>query len=179
MIYPAFPEDAKGLLCAAINDPNPVLFFEHKALYRSVYQDVSDDYFTVELGKASLIREGSEVTIISYGAGVHWAIDTLKNNPNIKADLIDLRTLQPLDVETIYTSVRKTGKVIFLQEDSLFGSIASDVSALINENCFEFLDAPVKRVASLETPIPFQGELEKQYLPKHRFIDELNALLNY
>ncbi|MGB1500545.1 MAG: alpha-ketoacid dehydrogenase subunit alpha/beta [Flavobacteriaceae bacterium] len=179
VIYPAFPEDAKGLLCAAINDPNPVLFFEHKALYRSVYQDVSDDYFTVELGKASLIREGSEVTIISYGAGVHWAIDTLKNNPNIKADLIDLRTLQPLDVETIYTSVRKTGKVIFLQEDSLFGSIASDVSALINENCFEFLDAPVKRVASLETPIPFQGELEKQYLPKHRFIDELNALLNY
>lgn len=179
VIYPAFPEDAKGLLCAAINDPNPVLFFEHKALYRSVYQDVSNDYFTVELGKASLIREGSEVTIISYGAGVHWAIDTLKSNPNIKADLIDLRTLQPLDVETIYTSVRKTGKVIFLQEDSLFGSIASDVSALINENCFEFLDAPVKRVASLETPIPFQGELEKQYLPKHRFIDELNNLLNY
>ena len=179
VIYPAFPEDAKGLLCASINDPNPVLFFEHKALYRSVYQDVSNDYFTVELGKASLIREGSEVTIISYGAGVHWAIDTLKNNPNIKADLIDLRTLQPLDVETIYTSVRKTGKAIFLQEDSLFGSIASDVSALINENCFEFLDAPVKRVASLETPIPFQGELEKQYLPKHRFIDELNNLLNY
>ena len=179
VIYPAFPEDAKGLLCASINDPNPVLFFEHKALYRSVYQDVSNDYFTVELGKASLIREGSEVTIISYGAGVHWAIDTLKSNPNIKADLIDLRTLQPLDVETIYTSVRKTGKAIFLQEDSLFGSIASDVSALINENCFEFLDAPVKRVASLETPIPFQGELEKQYLPKHRFIDELNNLLNY
>ena len=179
VIYPAFPEDAKGLLCAAINDPNPVLFFEHKALYRSVYQDVSNDYFTVELGKASLIREGNEVTIISYGAGVHWAIDALKNNPNIKADLIDLRTLQPLDVETIYTSVRKTGKAIFLQEDSLFGSIASDVSALINENCFEFLDAPVKRVASLETPIPFQGELEKQYLPKHRFIDELNNLLNY
>ena len=179
VIYPAFPEDAKGLLCAAINDPNPVLFFEHKALYRSVYQDVSNDYFTVELGKASLIREGDEVTIISYGAGVHWAIDALKNNPNIKADLIDLRTLQPLDVETIYTSVRKTGKAIFLQEDSLFGSIASDVSALINENCFEFLDAPVKRVASLETPIPFQGELEKQYLPKHRFIDELNNLLNY
>ena len=179
VIYPAFPEDAKGLLCASINDPNPVLFFEHKALYRSVYQDVSNDYFTVELGKASLIREGSEVTIISYGAGVHWAIDTLKNNPNIKADLIDLRTLQPLDVETIYTSVMKTGKAIFLQEDSLFGSIASDVSALINENCFEFLDAPVKRVASLETPIPFQGELEKQYLPKHRFIDELNNLLNY
>jgi len=179
VIYPAFPEDAKGLLCAAINDPNPVLFFEHKALYRSIYQDVSDDYFTVEIGKASILKEGSDITIIAYGAGVHWALDTLKQNPEISADLIDLRTLQPLDVETIYTSVRKTGKVIFLQEDSLFGSIASDVSALITENCFESLDAPVKRVASIETPIPFQGELEKQYLPKNRFVDELKKLLNY
>ena len=179
VVYPAFPEDAKGLLCTAINDPNPVLFFEHKALYRSIYQDVSDDYFTVEIGKASVLNEGSDITIISYGAGVHWALDTLKKNPEISADLIDLRTLQPLDVETIYTSVRKTGKVIFLQEDSLFGSIASDVSALITENCFESLDAPVKRVASIETPIPFQGELEKQYLPKHRFVDELKKLLNY
>ena len=179
VVYPAFPEDAKGLLCTAINDPNPVLFFEHKALYRSIYQDVSDDYFTVEIGKASVLNEGSDITIISYGAGVHWALDTLKKNPEISADLIDLRTLQPLDVETIYTSVRKTGKVIFLQEDSLFGSIASDVSALITENCFEALDAPVKRVASLETPIPFQGELEKQYLPKNRFVDELKKLLNY
>ena len=179
VIYPAFPEDAKGLLCAAINDPNPVLFFEHKALYRSIYQDVSDDYFTVEIGKASILKEGSDITIIAYGAGVHWALDTLKQNPEISADLIDLRTLQPLDVETIYTSVRKTGKVIFLQEDSLFGSIASDVSALITENCFESLDAPVKRVASIETPIPFQGELEKQYFPKNRFVDELKKLLNY
>ena len=179
VVYPAFPEDAKGLLCTAINDPNPVLFFEHKALYRSIYQDVSDDYFTVELGKAALLKEGNDITIISYGAGVHWALDTLKNDPEISADLIDLRTLQPLDVETIYASVRKTGKAIFLQEDSLFGSIASDVSALITENCFESLDAPVKRVASLETPIPFQGELEQQYLPMHRFADELKNLLNY
>tara|TARA_B100000787_G_scaffold169824_1_gene162400 strand:- start:3264 stop:5252 length:1989 start_codon:yes stop_codon:yes gene_type:complete len=179
VVYPAFPEDAKGLLCAAINDPNPVLFFEHKALYRSIYQEVSDDYFTVELGKASLLKEGNDVTIISYGAGVHWALDTLKIHSEINADLIDLRTLQPLDVATIYASVRKTGKVIFLQEDSLFGSIASDVSALITENCFESLDAPVKRVASIETPIPFQGELEKQYLPKNRFITELKTLLEY
>jgi len=179
VVYPAFPEDAKGLLCAAINDPNPVLFFEHKALYRSVYQEVSDDYFTVELGKASLLREGDDVTIISYGAGVHWAIDTLKVHSEISADLIDLRTLQPLDVATIFESVRKTGKAIFLQEDSLFGSIASDVAALINEHCFESLDAPVKRVASIETPIPFQGELEKQYLPKHRFAAELKKLLEY
>ena len=179
VIYPAFTEDAKGLLCAAINDPNPVLFFEHKALYRSIYQDVSNDSFTVEIGKASVLKEGSDITIIAYGASVHWALDTLKQNPEISADLIDLRTLQPLDVETIYISVRKTGKVIILQEDSLFGSIASDVSALITENCFESLDAPVKRVASIETPIPFQGELEKQYLPKHRFIDELKNVLNY
>ena len=179
VVYPAFPEDAKGLLCAAINDPNPVLFFEHKALYRSIYQEVSDDYFTVELGKASLLKEGNDVTIISYGAGVHWALDTLKTHTEISADLIDLRTLQPLDVATIYASVRKTGKAIFLQEDSLFGSIASDVAALITEHCFESLDAPVKRVASIETPIPFQGELEKQYLPKHRFAAELKTLLEY
>ena len=179
VVYPAFPEDAKGLLCAAINDPNPVLFFEHKALYRSIYQEVSDDYFTVELGKASLLKEGNDVTIISYGAGVHWALDTLKTHPEISADLLDLRTLQPLDVASIYESVRKTGKAIFLQEDSLFGSIASDVAALITEHCFESLDAPVKRVASIETPIPFQGELEKQYLPKHRFATELKTLLEY
>ena len=179
VVYPAFPEDAKGLLCAAINDPNPVLFFEHKALYRSIYQEVSDDYFTVELGKVSLLKEGNDVTIISYGAGVHWALDTLKTHPEISADLLDLRTLQPLDVATIYESVRKTGKAIFLQEDSLFGSIASDVAALITEHCFESLDAPVRRVASIETPIPFQGELEKQYLPKDRFVTELKTLLEY
>ena len=179
VVYPAFPADAKGLLCASINDPNPVLFFEHKALYRSIYQDVSEDYYTIEIGKASLLKEGNDVTIITYGAGVHWALDTLKTHPNISADLIDLRTLQPLDESAIFTSVRKTGKVIFLQEDSLFGSISSDVSALITENCFEFLDAPVKRVASIETPIPFQGELEKQYLPKQRFAFELKTLIDY
>ena len=179
VVYPSFPADAKGLLCASINDPKPVLFFEHKALYRSIYQDVSEDYFTIEIGKASLLKEGNDITIITYGAGVHWALDTLKTHPNISADLIDLRTLQPLDEAAIFTSVRKTGKVIFLQEDSLFGSISSDVSALITENCFEFLDAPVKRVASIETPIPFQGELEKQYLPKHRFAFELKTLIDY
>ena len=179
VVYPAFPVDAKGLLCASINDPNPVLFFEHKALYRSIYQDVSEDYYTIEIGRASLLKEGNDVTIITYGAGVHWALDTLKTHPNISADLIDLRTLQPLDESAIFTSVRKTGKVIFLQEDSLFGSISSDVSALITENCFEFLDAPVKRVASIETPIPFQGELEKQYLPKQRFAFELKTLIDY
>ena len=168
VLYPAFPQDAKGLLIEAINDQNPVLFFEHKALYRSVYQDVSENYFTTEIGKATLLKEGNKITIISYGVGVHWVLETLEKNTAISADVIDLRTLQPLDVETIYTSVKKTGKAIIVQEDSLFGGIASDISALITENCFEFLDAPVIRLASIETPIPFEPNLEKQYLPKNK-----------
>ena len=168
VVYPAFPADAKGLLNTAINDPNPVMFFEHKLLYRSIYQDVPADYYTLPLGKAALLREGNDVTVISFGAGVHWALEILDKNPSVSADLIDLRTLQPLDYETIFASVKKTNKVIILQEDSLFGGIASDLSAEIMENCFEHLDAPVKRVASLETPIPFMKNLEDQYLPKER-----------
>ncbi|WP_240923774.1 thiamine pyrophosphate-dependent enzyme [Mangrovimonas sp. CR14] len=179
VVYPAFPYDAKGLLATAINDPNPVLFFEHKALYRTVRQDVPTDYYTLPFGKAALLQEGQEITIISYGAGVHWAISVLEKHPNIQADLIDLRTLQPLDTEAILTSVKKTGKAIILQEDSLFGGIASDLSAMIMEQCFESLDAPVKRVASMETPIPFIGQLEEQYLPKSRFEIELLELLKY
>ena len=179
VVYPAFPQDAKGLLAAAIDDPNPVLFFEHKALYRSVYQEVSENHFTIEIGKANQLKTGNQISIITYGAGVHWALETLANNPTISADLIDLRTLQPLDVETIYRSVQKTGKAIILQEDSLFGGIASDVSALITENCFHYLDAPVKRVGSLETPIPFQAGLENQYLAKSSFENHLKELLNY
>ncbi|WP_298555724.1 dehydrogenase E1 component subunit alpha/beta [uncultured Algibacter sp.] len=179
VIYPAFPYDAKGLLNTAINDPNPVLFFEHKGLYRSIRQDVPVDYFTLPFGKASLLKTGQDITIIAYGATVHWALETLDNNLDISADLIDLRTLQPLDVETIYNSVKKTGKAIILQEDSLFGGIASDISAGIMEHCFKYLDAPVKRVASMETPIPFASQLEQQYLPKNRFEMELKALLAY
>ncbi|MEO0527471.1 MAG: dehydrogenase E1 component subunit alpha/beta [Bacteroidota bacterium] len=179
VVYPAFPYDAKGLLTTAINDPNPVLFFEHKALYRSIYQDVPMDYYTLPLGKASIIKEGEEVSIVSYGAGIHWALDTLSEQSHISADLIDLRTLQPLDWNTIFTSVKKTGKLIILQEDSLFGGVASDVSAMVMENCFEYLDAPVKRVASLETPIPFAKNLEDNYLPKERFTDALLALMAY
>lgn len=179
VVYPAFPYDAKGLLATAINDPNPVMFFEHKALYRSIRQDVPTDYYTLPFGKASLLKEGDEITIISYGAGIHWALETLENNPTINADLIDLRTLQPLDTESIYKSVKKTGKAIILQEDSLFGGIASDISALIMENCFKYLDAPVKRVASLDTPIPFIGQLEEQYLAKGRFEKELLDLLKF
>ena len=179
VVYPAFPQDAKGLLIAAVNDPNPVLFFEHKALYRSIYQDVSENYFTLEIGKAALLKEGNQLTIISYGAGIHWVLELLKNDTNISLDLIDLRTLQPLDVETIYKSVKKTGKALIVQEDSLFGGVASDISALIHENCFEYLDAPVKRVASIETPIPFDKALEDQYLGKNKLEKSIFELINY
>lgn len=179
VVYPAFPYDAKGLLNTSINDPNPVLFFEHKQLYRSVYQDVPTDYYTIPLGKAAVLKEGNAVTIIAFGAAVHWALETLTKNHEIDADLIDLRTLQPLDTDTIFASVRKTGKVIIYQEDTLFGGIASDISALIMEECFEHLDAPVKRVASLDSPIPFTKALEDQFLPKNRFEDVLFDLLKY
>jgi len=179
VVYPAFPYDAKGLLNTSINDPNPVLFFEHKQLYRSVYQDVPKDYYTLELGKAALLKTGTAVTIISFGAAVHWALETLEKNPEISADLLDLRTLQPLDTEAIYESVRKTGRAIIYQEDSMFGGLASDISALIMENCFKYLDAPVKRVASLDSPIPFTKALEDQYLPKGRFEKDLKELLAY
>lgn len=179
VVYPAFPYDAKGLLNTAINDPNPVLFFEHKQLYRSIHQDVPSNYYTIPFGKAVLIKEGSDVTVISFGAGVHWALDTLNKNESISADLIDLRSLQPLDTETIFASVKKTGKCIILQEDTLFGGMASDISALLMENCFQYLDAPVKRVGSLESPIPFVKTLEDQYLPKARFEKELLALMEY
>ena len=179
VVYPAFPYDAKGLLNTSINDPNPVLFFEHKQLYRSIYQDVPKDYYTLPLGKASLIKEGNQVTVISFGAGVHWALDTLNKNAVISADLIDLRTLQPMDWESIFNSVKKTNKVIILTEDTLFGSVASDISSMIMENCFEYLDAPVKRVGSIETAIPFVKALEDQYLPKQRFEKELKDLLAY
>lgn len=179
VIYPAFPKDAKGLLATAINDPNPVLFFEHKALYRSIRQEVPTDYFTIPFGKAALLREGEAITVIAFGAAVHWALNALDKHPNISADMIDLRSLQPLDTETIYASAKKTGKVIILQEDSLFGGIASDISALLMENCFEFLDAPVKRVASMETPIPFINHLEDQYLSRDKFEGELLKLIDY
>ena len=179
VVYPAFPYDAKGLLATAINDPNPVLFFEHKALYRSIRQDVPTDYYTLPFGKAALLKEGEAVTIITYGSGVHWALETLENNSNISADLLDLRTLQPLDKEAILNSVKKTGKAIILQEDSMFGGIASDISAMLMEECFEYLDAPVKRVASMETPIPFAPQLEQQYLAKGKFESALKELLNY
>ena len=179
VVYPAFPSDAKGLLANAINDPNPVLFFEHKALYRSIRDKVPTAYYTLPFGVANVLKEGKDISIIAYGAAVHWAIETLEKNHQISADVIDLRTLQPLDQNTIINSVKKTGKVVILQEDSMFGGMASDISALIMEECFECLDAPVKRVASLETPIPFDKALEAQYLPKDRFEEALLDLIAY
>ena len=178
VVYPAFPEDAKGLLCTAINDPNPVLFFEHKALYRSVRQEVAENYFTLQFGKANLLKEGKQLTIITYGAGVHWALETLDNHKDVDADVIDLRTLQPLDTETIYTSV-KTNKALVLHEDSVFGGLGGEIAALIMEHCFEYLDAPVKRVGSLETPIPFAKSLESHYLPKERLQSAILELIAY
>tara|TARA_B110000305_G_scaffold239469_1_gene307380 strand:+ start:9260 stop:11239 length:1980 start_codon:yes stop_codon:yes gene_type:complete len=179
VVYPAFPSDAKGLLASAIEDPNPVMFFEHKALYRSVYEDVYDDYYTIEIGKANLLREGNDVTIITYGAGVHWSLDCLDQNPGISVDLIDLRTLIPLDESAIYKSIKKTSRVLILHEDCLVGGFGSELSALISENCFEYLDAPIKRLASLNTPVPFAKQLEDNFLPKDKLKDELLELISY
>ena len=178
VVYPAFPDDAKGLLAASIADPNPVLFFEHKALYRSVRGMVSENYYHLPLGKANVLTRGEEVTIITYGAGVHWALEldeALKN----KCRIVDLRCLMPLDKETIIRAVKATGKVLLLQEDSAVGGIGSDLSAMIAETCFEYLDAPIRRVASLETPIPFAAALETQYLAKSRLVRTLKELLAY
>ena len=179
VIYPAFPADAKGLLISSIEDPNPVLFFEHKALYRSVRQDVPEGYYNLPLGKACSLTQGNDLTIITYGAPVHKALEIIKNRDAFTFDLIDLRSLCPLDKDSIISSVKKTGKAIILQEDSMFGGLASEISSIIMENCFEYLDAPVIRVASLDTPIPFEKSLEDQYLPYDRFEVELDKLLNY
>lgn len=179
IVYPAFPGDAKGLLAAAIEDPNPVMFFEHKNLYRSIREDVSDDFYTVEIGKARTISEGTDISIITYGMGVHWAMEAAEKNPSISIDILDLRTLAPLDTEAIYNSVRKTGKVIVLHEDCLTGGIGGELVSIINENCFSSLDAPVKRVASLDTPVPFTNSLEDNFLPKQRLLDALVELANY
>jgi 2-oxoisovalerate dehydrogenase E1 component len=177
VVYPAFPDDAKGLLAAAIEDPNPVMYFEHKALYRSVEGAVPDDYYTTEIGKAKLVKEGEDVSIITYGAGVHWALNAVKEN--ISADVLDLRTLLPFDKEAIAATVKKTGKVLILHEDTLTGGIGGEIAAWISETLFEYLDAPVVRVASLDTPVPFAIPLENNFLPKERLKQKLNELLGY
>jgi 2-oxoisovalerate dehydrogenase E1 component len=179
ILYPSNPTDAKGLLNAAIEDPNPVLFFEHKYLYRSLKEEVPEVYYTTEIGKANVVSSGDELTIITYGLGVHWAVEEMKNRPDIQADIIDLRSLVPLDKETIYNSVKKTGKAIVLHEDCISGGIGGELTALITEHCFEFLDAPVLRVGSLNSPVPFAATIEAIFLPQDRFTKAVDQLLNY
>ncbi|MFM8950989.1 MAG: transketolase C-terminal domain-containing protein, partial [Bacteroidota bacterium] len=179
IVYPAFPDDAKGLLNESINDPNPVMYFEHKALYRSVSGPVPEGYYTTEIGKAKLVRQGDDVSIISYGLGVHWAMDVLDKNPSISADLVDLRTLLPWDQETVLASVKKTGKVIILHEDTITGGVGAEIAAVIAQECFNHLDAPVIRSASLDTPVPMSSTLEWNFLPRDRFKDQLMELLSY
>ncbi len=179
VVYPSNPYDAKGLLCAAIEDPNPVMYFEHKLLYRSLKGMIPNDYYTIEIGKARKVREGDQASIITYGMGVHWASEILDSMPAVSADLIDLRTLLPWDSEMVETSVRKTSRVLILHEDTLTGGVGAEISAWINEHCFRFLDAPVIRVASLDTPIPFAPTLEQNFLPKIRLQAALENLLKY
>jgi 2-oxoisovalerate dehydrogenase E1 component len=179
VVYPSNPIDAKGLLMAAIQDPNPVIYFEHKALYRSISAMVPDDAYEIEIGRARHVQAGDDISIITYGMGVHWAIDFAKQHSNISIDILDLRSLLPLDYDAIRNSVKRTGKVLVLHEDTLIGGIGGEVSAWIAEHCFEYLDAPVLRCASIDTPVPFNIELEKNYMAKNRLPEMVNRLMGY
>ena len=179
VVYPSNPHDAKGLLIAAINDPNPVMYFEHKVMYRSVSGQVPEEYYEVPIGKAKIVEEGEDISIITYGMGVHWALQYALQHSNISLDILDLRTLLPLDYEAIKASVKRTGKVLILHEDTLMGGIGGEISAWITEHCFEYLDAPVIRCASLDTPIPFNGLLEKNFLANKRLDECIVKLLRY
>ena len=179
VVYPSSPMDAKGLMIAAINDPNPVMYFEHKALYRSVSGPVPEEYFQIEIGKAKCVQKGKDISIISYGAGVHWAMQYAANHPETSIDILDLRTLLPLDYTAISESVARTGKILILHEDTLIGGIGGEIAAWISEHCFEKLDAPVMRCASLDTPIPFNLELEKNFLANARLDEYVKKLLAY
>ncbi len=179
VVYPSSPEDAKGLLIAAINDPNPVLFFEHKALYRSISADFPEEYYEMEIGKARQVRTGIDLSIITYGMGIIWATEYADAHPEISIDILDLRTLLPLDYKAIRNSVNNTGKVLVLHEDTLTGGIGGEVVAWIAQNCFEFLDAPVMRCTSLDTPVPFNDQLEKNFLAKSRLDDMVQKLIHY
>jgi len=179
IVYPSNPYDAKGLLCAALEDPNPYLYFEHKLLYRSVKDFIPDDYYTVEIGKAKLVSEGNDLSIITYGMGVYWVKEILDAMPEVKADVLDLRTLLPWDKDAVEKTVKKTNRVLILHEDTLMGGIGGEIAAWISENCFSFLDAPVMRVASLDTPIPFAPTLENNFLPKGRLKNKIEELLRY
>jgi 2-oxoisovalerate dehydrogenase E1 component len=179
IVYPSNPYDAKGLLNAALEDPNPYLYFEHKSLYRSVKDFIPDDYYTVEVGKAKLVSEGGDVSIITYGMGVHWAIEILSNMPEVKADILDLRTLLPWDKKAVSETVKKTNRVLIFHEDTLTGGVGAEISAWISEHCFQHLDAPVMRLGSLDTPIPFAPTLEQNFLPKNRLGAKIEELLKF
>lgn len=179
IVYPAFPEDAKGLLLSAFEDPNPVMFFEHKALYRSLKGEVPDGYYTTPIGKSRVVKEGRELSVITYGAGVHWMLDYMEQNQELSIDLVDLRSLAPLDKEGIFESVRKTGRVLVLHEDNLTGGIGGEITSLIQEHCFEYLDAPVMRLASLDTPVPFAAQLESGYLANTHLSETIKRLRDY
>ncbi len=179
VVYPAFPSDAKGLMASAIEDPNPVMYFEHKYLYRGISEEILDDYYTIEIGKAKLVQEGSELSIITYGLGVHWALDYAKNNPNISIDILDLRSLQPWDKEAVENSVKKTGRALILHEDTLTNGFGAEISAHIAEHCFQYLDAPIIRCASLDTAIPMSKALEDNFLANARLEESINKLINY
>ncbi len=179
VVYPATPEDAKGLMIAAINDPNPILFFEHKALYRSISGQVPSAFYEIEIGKARHVQEGDDISIITYGAGVHWALEYAEKNKTVSLDILDLRTLLPLDYAAIKNAVGRTGKVLILHEDNLTGGIGGEIAAWIAEHCFDKLDAPVKRCASMDTPIPFNIELEKNYMAYSRLGESIKSLLSY
>ena len=179
IVYPSNPYDAKGLLTAAIEDPNPVLYFEHKALYRSVSGPVPEDYYALEIGRSRMVQDGQDLTVITYGAGVHWALEYAAAHPELSIRILDLRTLLPLDYTAIQESVAATGKVLVLHEDTLTGGIGAEIAAWIGEYCFHWLDAPVLRCASLDTPVPFNGALEKNFLASARLHDYVQKLLEY
>ncbi|MCW3122986.1 MAG: dehydrogenase [Flavipsychrobacter sp.] len=179
VVYPSTPEDAKGLMIAAIEDPNPVLFFEHKAMYRSISGMVPDEHYTIEIGKARHVQQGSDVSIITYGMGVHWATDYAAKHPETSIDILDLRSLLPLDYDAIKAAVLRTGKVLLLHEDTLTGGLGGELAAWISENCFEHLDAPIVRCASLDTPVPFAIELEQNFMASSRLDSCVQKLLNY
>ena len=179
VVYPAFPADGKGLLTASIEEPNPVLFFEHKALYRTVRGQVPKGYYNLPLGSAATVKKGSQLSIITYGAGVHWALAAAAELPEVSMEILDLRTLSPWDKKTVEATIKKTGKVLLLTEDNLTGNFMTDISAYIAENCFELLDAPIALVTSLDTPIPFAEVLESQYLPKDRLVPAILKMCRY
>ncbi|MBP6624495.1 MAG: dehydrogenase E1 component subunit alpha/beta [Chitinophagaceae bacterium] len=179
VVYPSTPEDAKGLMISSFEDPNPILFFEHKALYRSVGGLVPEGYYTIEIGKAKQVQSGDDLSIITYGSGVHWALEYATQHPDISINILDLRTLLPLDYEAIRACVKSTGKVLILHEDTLNGGLGGEISAWINEHCFEYLDAPVMRCASLDTPVPFAIELEQNFMAKSRLDEYIQKLIRY